>query len=172
MKTVVSMIAFIFLSGCATGYQKQGLTGGFTETQLSENVWRVAFVGNGYTSREKAQDLAMLRSADLALGNGFRFFTLEDENSYVSSEVVTNPTTSTTTGSAYVYGNSVQSRAKTQTYGGQSVTVNRPTTTNTVVLYRDRPTGPGMVYDAVFICSSIGNKYSVSCASTKQNQGG
>ena len=52
------------LTGCMTAYQPDGLTGGYSEVQLSENVWRVSFKGNGYTSRERAVDMALLRSAD------------------------------------------------------------------------------------------------------------
>ena len=56
------------LLGCATAYQPQGLSGGFTETQLAPDVWRVSFSGNGYTKGERAEDFAMLRSAELTLG--------------------------------------------------------------------------------------------------------
>ena len=35
------------LAGCATAYQPEGLTGGFDETQLDRNVFRVSFKGNG-----------------------------------------------------------------------------------------------------------------------------
>ena len=64
----------ILVTSCATAYRKVGLTGGFSETQLSENVFQVSFRGNGYTSRERASDFALLRSSELSLLNGYRYF--------------------------------------------------------------------------------------------------
>ena len=50
---------FILLVGCGTAYQKMGFTGGYTETQLGENIFNVSFQGNGYTSRERASDFLL-----------------------------------------------------------------------------------------------------------------
>ena len=49
------------LSGCLTPYQRVGLTGGYDEVQLAENMYRVSFVGNGYTSSDRATNLCMPR---------------------------------------------------------------------------------------------------------------
>ncbi len=44
MKKILSVLALgIFFGGCATPYQKGGFGGGFTETELSQNVWKVYF---------------------------------------------------------------------------------------------------------------------------------
>lgn len=162
---VVIVAAALFMTGCATGYQRDGLTGGFTESQLSENVWRVTFNGNGYTSEDRAQDMALLRSAELTLANGYSHFILADERSTTEVDVGTTPVTSTTTGSAYVYGNSIQGRATTQTFGGQSYTIRRPSTRNSVVMLKEKPVdGRYVAYDARFICTSLGAKYQVQCS--------
>ena len=50
------------MQSCATTYQSEGLTGGFSETQLDENIFRVTFYGNGYTGKERVTDFALLRS--------------------------------------------------------------------------------------------------------------
>ena len=71
----------VFIGGCATSYQKDGFTGGFSETQMSENVWRVHFKGDGFTSMEKATDFCLLRSAELTVENGYKYFSLMEENS-------------------------------------------------------------------------------------------
>ena len=36
---IISLVA-IFIQGCATAYQRSGFTGGYSETQLDENVFR------------------------------------------------------------------------------------------------------------------------------------
>lgn len=46
-------LAFIdvILSGCATAYQKESSTGGFSKTQLGDNIFQVSFKGNAYMRR-------------------------------------------------------------------------------------------------------------------------
>ena len=73
MKNLIAItIAVLILQGCATPYQKKGFTGGFSETQIVENVFSVSFRGNGYTDRERVADFTLLRSAELTLTNSFQ----------------------------------------------------------------------------------------------------
>ncbi|GIX25986.1 MAG: hypothetical protein KatS3mg122_3217 [Caldimonas sp.] len=78
MRTIAAISLAIFLGGCATTYQPEGFSGGFSETQLDTNVFRVSFRGNGYTRAERAEELALLRSAELTLKNGFTHFVVID----------------------------------------------------------------------------------------------
>lgn len=154
------------LTGCMTPYTSDGLLGGYSEVQLSENVWRVSFQGNGYTSRERAVDMAMLRSADLTIQQGYNYFAFSDSKSRTDTVGVgTTPTTSYTTGSAYRSGNNVYGSATTTTTGGQAIFISTPTANNTVVMFKNKPENvSGMVYSATFICNSLGKKYEVQCA--------
>src|SRR4051812_5773181 len=47
-------------NGCTTAYQKSGPDGGFSETRLDSNVFKVTFDGNGQTTPEEAAELALL----------------------------------------------------------------------------------------------------------------
>lgn len=154
----------IALSACATAYKSEGFSGGFSETQLDTNVWRITFTGNGYTKRHRAEDFALLRSADLTLKNGYSYFILADSNSSAETSAFTTPTTAHTTGSAYRTGNYLHGTARTQTYGGQTIVVSKHSATNTVVMFNEKRSILGMVYDARFICSTLGKKYEVVCA--------
>jgi len=160
MKKIIPVAIIIALAGCATPYQKDGLTGGFTETQLSDNVWRVSFRGNGYTSGTRAEDYALLRCAELTLEKGFTHFGLMAGN--VSNDVgaVTMPTTTTTTG--FVSGYGIYSGSSTTT-GGQTFFVSSPTADNMVVMFKGKPEIQGMIFDAKFVCASLGSKYEVQC---------
>lgn len=71
---VVITCAFLVVAGCATDYQKNGLTGGFAEKQLDGNIWRVGFSGNGYTNYETVQTYWLYHCAELALANGHSGF--------------------------------------------------------------------------------------------------
>ncbi len=161
----ISMVLLaLALAGCSTGYGPSGLTGGYEETQLAPNVWRVSFTGNGYTSQEQTQDFALLRSAELAVKNGYSYFGFAAASVRANSGgVITTPGYSTTTGSASVYGNSVYGSANTVSYPGSSYAWTFPTANNTVVMFRERPQVEAMIYEARFICRSLGNKYKVKC---------
>src|SRR6266446_847886 len=80
-------IALVLL-GCATPYQRNqlrgGVAGGFSETKLAPDYYRVTFRGNGLTQPERASDFALLHAADIALENGYPFF--EITNAESSSE--------------------------------------------------------------------------------------
>lgn len=164
--TVIATVSI--LAGCATAYQQQGLSGGFTETQLDTNVWKVSFKGNGYTSGDRADDFAMLRSAELALANGFTHFAFASSKTGVETSTMTTPTTSYTSGSASVYGNNVYGNSTTRTTGGNTIFVSKPSANNTVVMFKGKPDVNSMVYDASFICNSLGTKYKVVCNAPKQ----
>ena len=82
MKKILLVLAIgVFIAGCATDYQKDGFSGGFSETQMSENVWRVHFKANGFSSMERATDFCLLRSAELTLENRYKYFAIVNENS-------------------------------------------------------------------------------------------
>lgn len=152
----------LFLAGCATPYQTQGLTGGFSETQLDQNVFRVSFRGNAYTSSERAADFTLLRSAELAIENGYGYFIIVDTEKYSQTGAYTTPTTSYTTGSVHGSGDYAHISATTTTSGGQTYFYSRPRSTNTIILFNERPEVDAMVYDASFVVRSIRQRYGVS----------
>ena len=157
------LILIVALGGCATGYQTgKHFTGGFEETALAPNIYRVRFEGNGYTSEARAEDLALLRSADLTLQKGFKYFGLADASSSSSLSSYQTPTTTTTNANASVVGNSIYGTATSTTYGGNTVFVSKPSAVNLVVMMDEKPES-GLVFDAAFICGSMGPKYKAAC---------
>lgn len=155
----LALAASLFIQGCATKYQPQGLSGGFSETKLDVNVWKVTFKGNGYTHPERASDFALLRSAELARENGYSYFIIVDSVERTRVSTSTTASSSVTTGSAYVSGNTVYGSARTNNFGGQTFSVSRPSATNTIVCYREKPDINVMVYNAEFIVNSLQSKY-------------
>lgn len=73
---VVILLVAVSLSGCATPYQPSGVTGGFSVLQIKDEVWRVRFGGNGFTTRETAQTYWLYRAAELTLEKGYEGFEL------------------------------------------------------------------------------------------------
>jgi hypothetical protein len=161
MKQLVIIILFAtFLQGCATSYKANGFSGGYSETQLDENVFKVTFRGNGYTRKERAADFTLLRSAELTLEHGYQYFMVVDSNSSTSRSSYTTPTTSNTTASVYGSGNYAYGNATTTTYGGQTYNISKPSSSNTIVCFKEKPPS-GFSYNANFIFKSMTEKYRI-----------
>ena len=161
---LVLTVAVAMLTGCATvatAYQPFGLTGGFSETQLSQNAYEVRFVGNGFTSSERASDFSLLRAAELCLGSGYRYFVVADADSETATSTVTMPTQSVTNTTGTAVGGSIQATSTTTTTGGQTFRISKPRHTTMVVFYLTPPDDAGFVYDATFIGTSLRQKYAL-----------
>lgn len=149
---IIFTILIFTLSSCATTYQKEGFTGGFSEVQLSKNRFKVSFKGNGFTGREKAINYTLLRSAELCLENSYKYFVIIDENNYEKIVTINTPMTVNTTGTASTYGGSYSSR--TTFSGGGSDIYTKPRSTNIIDCYNTKPDGI-YSYEASFIVDSI-----------------
>jgi len=159
MRSFLSLIApiIVLFASCSTRYQPDGLTGGYEEVQLGENIFSVTFRGNGYTKKQKAVDLCLLRCAELTNENGFKYFSIINQNSDVTNSSYTSPSSSVTTGSVNSYG---QVNAYTNTYGGQTYNFSKPSTNNTIIMHKNKP-DKGISFDANFLIKSIGDKYRI-----------
>ncbi len=71
---LLSLAAAAALSGCATAYQSSGLTGGFRERHIAEDVYRITFAANGFSTRETAQTYWLYRITEITLEKGFDGF--------------------------------------------------------------------------------------------------
>jgi hypothetical protein len=83
----VVIVICILAAGCATQYRSidESLTGGFSETQLAPDSWRVIVEGNGFTTRGEAEQFLMRRCAELALEQGQRYFILGGHDAWVKA---------------------------------------------------------------------------------------
>ena len=64
----------ILLTGCATTYRPENLTGGYSDSQLTDKTYRVRFKGNNYTSRNQVEQLLLYRCAELTTQLGYAHF--------------------------------------------------------------------------------------------------
>lgn len=157
---LIIFVALILIQGCATAYKSSGLMGGYSETQLDENVFRVSFRGNGYTSYERAADFTLMRCAELTMQSRYKYFVIIDANSYTSNSTYTTPITSNTTASVNSYGNYAYGTATTTTTGGQTYLISKPSAVNMIVCFKEKPTS-GFSYNAEFIFKNIAKKYHI-----------
>jgi hypothetical protein len=153
MKKSCVFLAALALSACATEYGPMQNGHGYSDIQVSDNMFRVSFDGNGATKRAQAEDYALMRSAEIAIIHGFDYFLIVSEQTSATIAAYTTPTT--TTGSATVMGNTVYGSATT--VGGQTYIISAPSTRNTIVCFKEKP--PGTPYNARMVIKSLDAKY-------------
>lgn len=146
------------LIGCATPYQKVGtdVSGGYAFRRLGTDVFKVEFLGNGFTQPKRAMDFAMLRAAEVCLEHNFRYFSVIGEGDLSSSETVYTGGTAQTTGYVSPYG----TYSGTTTYTPTAMPVFKPGSELTIRCYTSRPGGhAGRVDDASAVVSELRAKY-------------
>lgn len=150
---IILVISMLIMSGCATKYQAEGLSGGYSDTRLGKNIFNVSFNGNGYTSRERTADFVLLRSAELCLQNGFKYFIITNSKKY--TDVYTTPASYNTSGT--INGSSFNAMT---TQNGGTISY-KPIENNTVVCFKESPKMNAITYKAKFIIKSIKTKYGI-----------
>jgi hypothetical protein len=96
----VSAMAAISLSACVTATPYQPLTpsavqsGGYSETKLETDRWRVTFTGNSLTPRDRVENYLLYRAAELTLAQGKDWFMMADRGLAKTQEkiIMSNPT--------------------------------------------------------------------------------
>lgn len=149
-----------FISGCATSYQPSGFTGGYKETILAPDIARITVNGNGYTSRDRVQDFALLRASEIALQSGYPYFAVLNEQNDSSTRSYTTAGASYTSGSVYNVGNNSYYSGTTTYMPGQTTTFQFPETGLLVRFLKKKPTG-ALVFDANFLTSTLKQKYKI-----------
>jgi len=93
MKKVTALILLLscslLLTGCATGYRSSGFFNntGYKSKKINATVYQVTYKGNGLTSSQKVYRFAMKRAAQLALQNGYPYFTVLSSKNYESGQL-------------------------------------------------------------------------------------
>ncbi|MEI7037824.1 CC0125/CC1285 family lipoprotein [Fulvimonas yonginensis] len=67
------------LQGCATGYGKRGITGGYSERRIDDTHYDVRFDGNGYASSDRVWYFWIFRCAQLTASRGYTYFTVSPD---------------------------------------------------------------------------------------------
>lgn len=160
---IILILQMILLSYCAipTPYHTKGLTGGFSDTQLAENVFHVSFDGNGFTTRERASDFNLLRCAEISLSHGFPFFMIVDSEGYSETQIYRNPIITKTTGNAYINNGFISGNVTTRTTGGQINSISRPHANRVIMCFKESQQAPRFIYDAKLLVRTIKGKYNI-----------
>lgn len=157
MKTLL-IVVVAMLAGCATGYQSRGFTGGFSETRLDEQVYRISFQGNGFTSAEKASDYTLMKAAELTAVAGYAYFVIMDSADTTQRIKQQTPGYSQTTGTVNTYGNTANFNATTRHYGGSQYVISKPGQAITIYMLKEKPADV-FAFDAAFVYRQMYEKW-------------
>ena len=149
--------------GCSTSYQPRGFTGGYTDMKIQDDIFQVSFSGNGYTGRQKAQNFALLRSAEVTFENGYHYFVVLGGETMNEQSSFTTPVQSHTIGQVYGYRNSATFRSQTIYTGGQTYNFNKPVATLTIRCFKTKPEDAGgIIYDAETVQTNMRSQYGIN----------
>lgn len=88
MRQMAAIALAALMCACATQYEKNGLWGGFDEVRLAPDLYRISVQANGVTAPERADQIMLLRAAELTIANGFQKFVVEKEDSRTDATTV------------------------------------------------------------------------------------
>ena len=141
----IMMAALLLSCGCATPYQENGFLGGYKETRLKKNVYRISFKGNPFTDKSRASDFALLRCAEVTLERGFRFFAIAGSRS--------------------------EGKKRYEFAGMELVSIDNPQSYYTILCFEDKPPDYLIWYEARYLARSLREKYGITERSKPQRNG-
>ena len=163
---ILFIILLFLINSCATPYQPKSFGGGYSSIQLDKHIFKINFDGNGYSNKQRIEDFALLRSAQITLQNNFKYFVIIDKDNSTSYSTYTTPQTTTTTGNIsgynYGYGSNYNFTANSYNRGGNTHLISKPSSNNIIACFKEKPKIKGLIYDAEFISNSIRDQYNLN----------
>lgn len=156
-KAFVLVVLFTSVLGCSTPYQQKDIFGGFSETQLDTNVWRIRFSGNAFTGQDKVRDLSLLRACEIALSTGYSYVAVVSDRDQVKKNEAQIGSTSYS-GTATCAGGTCS--AIVNSYPPSKIPFTKYSSEQLVVFFTDRPED-FFVIDAMMSYRSLSAKYGV-----------
>ncbi len=135
MKVFYSVLLLLLLNACAKPLQPDNYGDLISSTRVDQDTFQVSSPGSANSEDEKSVDLALLRSAEITLENGFNYFVIIESVGQQDS--------------AY----------EATSYGDDTYSHSDPGTTNTIVCFKQKP--QGFAYVALFVKASLRAKYNL-----------
>lgn len=140
------LLTGLFLIGCATSYQRESFSGGYSDMKVGPDMYQVNFSGNGYTSSKTTSLYLLRRCAEIAREQGYQYFAFIEKGAENSTYQVNQPTTTTIQPR---YGGGYQATSYNNSY-----TVSKPSNNGVIKLFKEG-TQPPSAYGANDILSNF-----------------
>ena len=146
----VLILCPILLAACATAYRPAaGGNSGYSQEQLSRNVFVIAFGSGKAVAPDTATDLCLLRCAEVTLAHGFSHFVVLETRSDLA------------TGNSILARKGIASRSTSGNLTYVSAQPATPSPTNTIACFRIAPTQFSKTYDAKAVREEMSGRYQV-----------
>lgn len=152
MKVKLFLLISLFLAGCTTGnYQRFNDGVGYQETQLNTNEYNVTYTGTRSTNIKKVNDFVLLRSAEITLENGYKYFMITEAK---NNRYEVGSTRSSSTEVAMI-------ENRMPSIPGTWAGSNSPQAKSEMIIlmYNEKP--DGIAYDAKQIETALKNEYQI-----------
>jgi hypothetical protein len=160
-RLMISLVVVVLLSGmggCATPYKKTGFGGGYYEMKVQDDIFKVGFSGNAYIGSDRVKGFTLLRCAEVALENGYCYFVILDEDSYITQRTIT--TRSREKATVYDYYGFPHGRIVTTV--PETTTYSKPSASNLIQCFKEKPFGIStVIYDAEQVKTNLRNQYGI-----------
>lgn len=167
-RCTATILLVMICYACATPYQgRTNVLGGYSSTKIQDGIYRVTFEGNSDATESRVADFAMLRSAEIALENGFSYFVILDGSTKSRAKEHSSGGVSQTYGTVTGYGDSAKIKSTTIDSGGYTHTSYEPTSVLMIQCYKIKPRAAGTIFDAASVRDSIRAQYKIGQKTTQ-----
>ena len=125
MRNLSILLISLILSSCSVHYGKRipGFVPGYVDTRLGENTYQIK-IGEAWPKDWPDLDkFAIYRASELTQERGLRYFVVTKASTQTSSYTINTPTTTNTTGTANIYGNTAYINTTSTTTGSTSANI-------------------------------------------------
>ena len=153
MKVIPLILLLLLLGACAKPLQPDNYPEQISSTRLDNNTFQVSYSGSTSSADEKTIDLALLRSAEVALANGFNYFIIVNNSESESSTMKVGGQDES----------DLENISHEPTlYRGKRYLHSDPGADNTIVCFKEKP--EGFAYVALFVKATLRSKYQLDQA--------
>ena len=142
-QSILLCLLILLIGGCAQPLQPENFSGQISPTWLDANRFLVASPHK--STDEQVIDMTLLRSAEIALQNGFNYFIVVYNDVYPDDSIATSSDASSGTATEFTVHN------------GKRYQHTSPASANTIICFRRKP--QGFAYVALFVKASLRAKY-------------
>lgn len=148
MQAIPLVLLLLLLGACAKPLQPDNYPEQISSTRLDQNTFQVSSPGSANSEDEKTIDLVLLRSAEVALANGFNYFVIVNNGESDASALNVSGQDES----------DLENIGREPTaYRGKRYLHADPDGDNTIVCFKEKP--EGFAYVALFVKATLRSKY-------------
>ena len=148
MNVIPPVLLLLLLGACAKPLQPDNYPEQISSTRLDNSTFQVSYPGGFNDADEKTVDLILLRSAEVALDNGFNYFIIVNNSASDAGTLKVSDQDE----------NDLENTAYEPTfYRGKRYLHSDPGSDNKIVCFKEKP--EGFAYVALFVRATLRSKY-------------